>query len=176
VVQAVAEHYGFSPRLLGLMRCEPLRPIPVPTITHHSRISELWHQNQDHSDGHEPEKTLQNHVMDLEGHLQKLDSRSSRTGPLDLNHYRIVNEVWYYSSVDWGHKCKALSRNFEYLTHVEQFSALATILSIILERTCRKTPRPAEGVRIDLLENGYGHGLSFATMVLELCMRSCSKV
>ena len=26
--------------------------------------------------------------------------------PLDLNHYRLVNEVWHYSSVDPGKRCK----------------------------------------------------------------------
>ena len=90
------------------MRCEPLKPVPVPT-RHHSRISELWNANHDHSDDQETEKSLQTRVMDLEGYLDKPVGRSRRTGPLDLNHYRIVNEVWHFASVDWGHKCTACS-------------------------------------------------------------------
>lgn len=105
MVQALAEHYTFSPRLLGLMRCDPLRPIPVPTTTHHSRVSELWSPSKDRENNQETEKGIGNLVADLEGHLETSDSRSRRRGPLDLNHYRIVNEVWHYSSVDWGHKC-----------------------------------------------------------------------
>jgi hypothetical protein len=25
---------------------------------------------------------------------------------LDINHYRIVDEVWHFASIDWGHRCK----------------------------------------------------------------------
>jgi hypothetical protein len=28
---------------------------------------------------------------------------------LDLSHYKLVNEVWHYCSVDWGSRCKSLA-------------------------------------------------------------------
>lgn len=28
-----------------------------------------------------------------------------RPPPLDLSHYRLVEEVWHYCSVDWNNKC-----------------------------------------------------------------------
>lgn len=140
----------------------------MPTTTHHSRVSELWNRNQDHQGNHETGKNLEYRVADLEGHLEKSDSRSRRTGPLDLNHYRMVNEVWHYSSVDWGHKCVEFSAFSPWTpANAGQSCALGTILSITPGRTCRETSSPVDEVKVDLRENVCGHGLSFAMMVLE---------
>ena len=55
-----------------------------------------------------PRKSLQDDGVDLEGHIELTGSPSLNQGVLDLNHYRIVNDVWHFFSVDWGHNCKLL--------------------------------------------------------------------
>lgn len=37
------------------------------------------------------------------------DTQEQDPGMIDLNHYRVINNVWHFFSVDWGHKCKIRS-------------------------------------------------------------------
>ena len=99
----LAIHYGFSPRLLGVMRSEPIRPAPSASETDYNELGDLSHE---HTSGEH--KTAQNHVDDLEGDVEMQNSRKVHAEALDLNHYRVVSEVWHYSSMDWGSKCKCL--------------------------------------------------------------------
>ena len=110
-VNAIAMYYGFSPRLLGLMHCEPLKPVPIPDTTYHSRIQELWHPNRNRKPGTDSDKVVEDQVSDLESHPEKVDSSPAQARYLDLNHYLIVNEVWHYASVDWGHKYLCIGYN-----------------------------------------------------------------
>lgn len=43
--------------------------------------------------------------FDLEGHHEGNEHPATESQAIDLNHYTIVNEVWHYASVDWGHRC-----------------------------------------------------------------------
>ena len=52
-------------------------------------------------------KSVESHTSDIEAHEMVNASRSKASG-LDLNHYRVVNEVWHYCSVDWGSRCKLI--------------------------------------------------------------------
>lgn len=52
-------------------------------------------------------KSVESHTGDIEG-LHELREFESRAGELDLNYYRLVNEVWHFCSVDWGSRCKFL--------------------------------------------------------------------
>ena len=79
---------------------DPLKPAPAPVVpdTPRSRMHEMWHHQK------EMEQTSrQSQTSDPESLLEvaKLDSKG-RTA-LDISHYNIINEVWHYSSVDWGH-------------------------------------------------------------------------
>ena len=88
------------------MQCEPMKPVPAPTTPHPpSRIQEFLHVTQSRTNSHETNKGVELKVVDLEGRSTSLERRSHLMDPLDLNHYNLVNQVWHYSSVDWGHKC-----------------------------------------------------------------------
>ena len=50
--------------------------------------------------------SLDKHPADPES--IEMEKSSDLIKPLDLNHYRIVNEIWHFCSVDWGSKCKAI--------------------------------------------------------------------
>ena len=43
---------------------------------------------------------------DPENQMEMEDRPAFSAGLLDLNHYRIIDEVWHFCSVDWGHRCK----------------------------------------------------------------------
>ena len=101
-MQAIATQYGFSPRLLGLMKCKPLTPQLVSTATHHSRL-DFWHTPKPRPN---VEKIIQEKSIDIERDHERIENPSTQSEAIDLNHYTIVNEVWHYASVDWGSKCK----------------------------------------------------------------------
>ncbi|KAI9808671.1 MAG: hypothetical protein M1825_003823 [Sarcosagium campestre] len=98
----LARRYGFSPRLLAIMS---------------SQTSPLNNQRE----GPTQSRTLRNRFRgrvdaqtapDFDDLEKKgaigLDLQSeSRDQTLDLNHYRLVDDVWHYCSVDWGDKCEA---------------------------------------------------------------------
>lgn len=110
-LQSIALHYDFSPRLLGSMCTEPLKPVPIPANQYKSRLHGLRYLHRDKDDqGDVDEKSIRDSSADLEGHLSPSDqpSISSTSETLDLNHYRIVDDVWHFSSVDWGLNCKSL--------------------------------------------------------------------
>ena len=52
------------------------------------------------------QRSIDKHPADPE--KIEMGKSEDRAKPLDINHYRIVNEVWHFCSVDWGSKCKAL--------------------------------------------------------------------
>ncbi|KAI9843348.1 MAG: hypothetical protein M1837_006474 [Sclerophora amabilis] len=101
-IKVLAHHYGFSPRLLAIMCSEPLVPQSVPTDQ--SRF--YYHHLRARFRGNEDKLGEQRNV-DPEKRGTSMDSEALRSHhlALDVNHYRLVDEVWHYSSVDWGERC-----------------------------------------------------------------------
>ena len=92
------------------MCCDPLTPIPVPEHpTPHSRVQELLHPRSVRREKREVQLQQFSHLNSDPEKQGRADVVSKRSG-LDLNHYRIVNEVWHFMSVDWGYRCKLPSR------------------------------------------------------------------
>ena len=50
-------------------------------------------------------KSTDTHSADLEKDEKGLPVLT-RLPMLDLNHYKMVNEVWHFYSVDWGTNCR----------------------------------------------------------------------
>ena len=106
-IRAVAKHYGFSPRLTLSMEADPDQPQPVIHAISRtpSRYRDLLplpnRSKRSLSKKKDGEKSP---VSDVESqdHL----GPDAMPSALDLNHYRIVNELWNFTSVDWGHKCE----------------------------------------------------------------------
>ena len=103
-LQVLAKLYGFSPRLTALMCSEPNKPKYAGIHTH---PNDMAAENQS------PSKTevtsLESHSLDVEAN-EKGTKTTDDAGNIDLNHYSMVNEVWYYCSIDWGSKCKDISQ------------------------------------------------------------------
>ncbi|KAI9699132.1 MAG: hypothetical protein M1836_003321 [Candelina mexicana] len=107
VVKALAAHYGLSPRLLALMCSEPLKPVHTRTFAK-SRFQEFRQSFQ-----HPHHKVITEDSDDIEEQIemQGVESSTTARSGLDLNHYRIVDEVWHYNSVDWGDKYLCVGYN-----------------------------------------------------------------
>lgn len=102
-VTALATHYGFSPRLLGLMCQDPEKPVVAAMEIPQSRLKAMLHHWK-------PERaSFESQGADLEM-TPAFKQSASHALNLNLNHYRVVDQVWYYCSVDWGSKCKRPAR------------------------------------------------------------------
>lgn len=108
-LHALAKHYDFSPRLLGLMCSDPIPPRPKPLETPKSTLSFRSRRSQRSSKRHATsEKSSKEASLDSEESIGMTEMMQSTQMDLvrDLSHYRIVNEVWHWSSVDWGRRCR----------------------------------------------------------------------
>ena len=99
LVKKLSAQYDFSPRLLGIMCSDHNKPAPVPAVSHHN--GHIWnklHTTPQHAAINRP-------TSDPE----KDGTRGVPTvarDTLDISHYKVVNEVWHFCSVDWGKRCK----------------------------------------------------------------------
>ncbi|KAF2657488.1 hypothetical protein K491DRAFT_626337 [Lophiostoma macrostomum CBS 122681] len=112
-LHALAKYYDFSPRLLGLMCSDPVPPKPKPlqakqsSATLRSRRSAKSHKSQE-SHGSSKQTSL-----DSEESIGMTDLMQSTQLEMvrDLSHYHIVNDVWHWSSVDWGRRFVCMGYN-----------------------------------------------------------------
>jgi hypothetical protein len=105
-LHALAKHYDFSPRMLGLMCSNPLPPkqdglqTKKSSTTLGSRKSQrsYWSRNSQKS---------KEESLDSEQSIGMTDMMHSTQLEMvrDLSHYHIVDEVWHWSTVDWGRRC-----------------------------------------------------------------------
>ena len=115
LINLLAIKYGFSNRLRHSMLADPLKPQPRPreSQTGSSRTSDFMH----------PRKSRQirrgfrqpNGIADSEKRAVSVEDPESPVSPAtdmraatrlaDLNHYRLVSDVWHYMSVDLGYNC-----------------------------------------------------------------------
>ncbi|KAH7130610.1 hypothetical protein B0J11DRAFT_483325 [Dendryphion nanum] len=116
MLHALAKHYDFSPRLLGLMCSNPLPPKPKSlqskksSATLRSRRSNKSHKSQK-SQG--SGKSSKEESLDSEESIGMTDMMHSTQLEMvrDLSHYNIVDDVWHWSSVDWGRRFVCLGYN-----------------------------------------------------------------
>jgi hypothetical protein len=104
LIKVVGQHFDFTPRLLGMMRSDPSPPKTQPlrkgksSSTLRSRFSgassRVKHANQTSQDS---ESSI---GMTELMHSTQLEMVQ------DLSHYQLVNDVWHWSTVDWGRRCK----------------------------------------------------------------------
>ena len=92
------------------MKCDPLTPVPAVTESTQNRSSGRFFTRKDNKEHEERETTKfqssQVNEIDMEKATKDLSSSAHAAKGLDLNHYKVINDVWYYCSVDWGRKCK----------------------------------------------------------------------
>ncbi|KAK3203703.1 hypothetical protein GRF29_106g386842 [Pseudopithomyces chartarum] len=115
VLHVLAKHYDFSPRLLGMMCSEPLAP-------RSSSLRKKQSENTLGSGGSARSRKSQRSRRSAENEKEDFDSEESigmtemmHSTQLDmvrdLSHYHIVDEVWHWSTVDWGRHFVCLGYN-----------------------------------------------------------------
>jgi len=109
LLEAIAKHYDFSPRLLAMMCSDPRqskhgRSSASTKGTSLRRASSL-------ASGHKPSQDLEKGNV-----LSDLASISSNNPVRTGNIYDIANEVWHYTSVDQGRNYLCLGYNSIYNT------------------------------------------------------------
>ncbi|KAK7727029.1 hypothetical protein SLS57_003059 [Botryosphaeria dothidea] len=116
VIRTVAKHYDFSPRLYGLMRSDPLpNSSKHPDSKHSSSFFErrLRHplRNQRHhppSAGHSLSSAID---PGSQQGIEALSALVNEASSKMISHYRLIDEVWHWSTVDEGRKYVSLGYN-----------------------------------------------------------------
>lgn len=112
-LEALARHYDFSPRLLGLMCSPPLCTIQRPhspeskSSSSKSIITQLL--NLGTATTRRAPKF--DDALDSEDSigLTPIETSYKQKGGLELNQYVLANELYYYTSMDWGRRCTTFS-------------------------------------------------------------------
>ncbi|KAL2043302.1 hypothetical protein N7G274_003608 [Stereocaulon virgatum] len=100
VLKRLAERYKFSPRLSGIMRSNHNIPLPVAQKPVHIGLRQRIGIR----------KSVDARSSDIE--MFEDGATSPIQSPLpDLSHYKLVNEVWHYCSVDWGSRYLCIGYN-----------------------------------------------------------------
>lgn len=117
VLEVLAKHYDFTPRLLGFMQAPPLRQ-PRSTATSKTSLSSVFRRSKNTPvSTTSSEKPLgrvspEESVLDPSLNSRELIGMIPGSGLCSqsdfaetLNPYFLANEIWHYSSVDWGRRC-----------------------------------------------------------------------
>ncbi|KAF1953327.1 hypothetical protein CC80DRAFT_527324 [Byssothecium circinans] len=111
-LHALAKHYDFSPRLLGLMCSDP-----IPSKENRMRMKDstatLGSKNSHRSYLSRKSKNSKGESGDSEESIGMTELMHSTQLEMvrDLSHYHIVDEVWHWSTVDWGRRFVCLGYN-----------------------------------------------------------------
>ena len=112
LLEVLARNYDFSPRLLGLMISPPLRSTDrsrtpeSSSSSSKSRLSNLW--NQKSAEKSNPVKPELDPPFESEASIgmTMIDTPCSQQRMIHpLNQYLLANELYYYTSMDWGRRC-----------------------------------------------------------------------
>lgn len=110
LIGLLAKHYDFTPRMLGLMCSDPKEPSAVPIAAsssrHGEKLRKLWSKHSRSSAETDTERGLDE--------LSEHSSISSHDSGAGGNLYHIVDDVWHYSSIDFGRRYIALGYNSIY--------------------------------------------------------------
>jgi hypothetical protein len=105
-LRALAKHYDFSPRLLGLMCSNPVNP--KQKSSHSNKSSSTLRSRRSHRSekSHGSDRSSKETSLESEESIGMTSMMHSTQLEMvrDLSHYHIVDDVWHWSSVDWGRR------------------------------------------------------------------------
>lgn len=110
LIETLARIYDFSPRLLGLMCSDPMQPqTPTPSQRPSNRTRKFWNKKS-------PSISVESQSAKCSDELSEHYSVTSHESSQGGNIYRIVNDLWHYSSIDFGRSYVCLGYNSLYGT------------------------------------------------------------
>jgi hypothetical protein len=113
--RTLASHFDFTPRLLGMMNSHPVPPRNSSSLrtkksssTLRSVFSHKSHTSTRSSSIREKARQANEEALDSESSIGLTDMMLSTQLELvrDLSHYQLVDDVWHWSTVDQGRRCK----------------------------------------------------------------------
>jgi hypothetical protein len=111
VLHTLAKHYDFSPRLLGMMCSEPLpRSSTLHTKNSTNTLSSARSRRSQRSKRSAASKETDTLESEESIGMTEMMHSTQLDMVRDLSHYHIVDEVWHWSTVDWGRRCEFLCR------------------------------------------------------------------
>lgn len=111
LLRVVGQHFDFTPRLLGMMMSDPCPPrLQSRSIRKKKSESTLRSRFSGKSSRSATEKQVHQTGRDSEESIGMTELMHSTQLEMvqDLSHYQLVNDVWHWSTVDWGRRCKLL--------------------------------------------------------------------
>jgi hypothetical protein len=112
VLRELAEHFDFSPRLLAMMQSNPVPPRVSQSLRSHKSSSTL-RSHLSHRSGKSDSiraraKQANDASLESEESIGMTDLMHSTQLEImnDLSHYQLVDDVWHWSTVDQGRRCK----------------------------------------------------------------------
>ncbi|KAI4687904.1 uncharacterized protein J4E88_003497 [Alternaria novae-zelandiae] len=117
LIQTLASHFDFTPRLLGMMTSDHMPPRNNPSLRMKKSSSTLRsvfsHKSQTTNMSNsirEKAKQANEQALDSESSIGLTEMMQSTQLELvrDLSHYQLVDDVWHWSTVDQGRRCKFL--------------------------------------------------------------------
>ncbi|KAF2463191.1 uncharacterized protein BDR25DRAFT_307938 [Lindgomyces ingoldianus] len=109
-LHTLAKHYDFSPRLLGFMCSDPVPPKPKSL---QSKKSSSTLRSRGSNKSQKSQGSSKQTSLDSEESIGMTEMMQSTQLELvrDMSHYRMVDEVWHWSSLDWGRRFICLGYN-----------------------------------------------------------------
>jgi hypothetical protein len=105
LLKVLGQHFDFTPRLLGMMRSDPSLP-RSPSLRKKKSSSTLRSRFSGKS-----ARAKQSLASEESIGMTELMHSTQLEMVQDLSHYQLVNDVWHWSTVDWGRRCKSQSRS-----------------------------------------------------------------
>jgi hypothetical protein len=116
LIRTLARHFDFTPRLLGMMKSDPVparNSAPLrsqkSSSTLRSRFSHKSKKSSKSNSIKEKSKEANEASLDSEESIGLTEMMQSTQLEMvqDLSHYQLVDDVWHWSTVDQGRRCKS---------------------------------------------------------------------
>lgn len=167
LIKLLAKRYNFSPRLLALMTSDPRQP-----RQNHEQDLKKHHSLHERLDRHRSHRLQpQSDIERGSDELSNLSTVESHDSISKGNLYRIINDIWHYSSIDFGRSYVCLGYNSLYGVKDGEYSTddtrlphairLWTFLIVCEDNTVisiNEDPFPLSDGRLDLLQQRILHG------------------
>jgi hypothetical protein len=107
LIKVVGQHFDFTPRLLGIMRSDPCPP-RMQSLRKGKSSSTLRSRFSGRSGPSARVKQANHSSHDSEESIGMTELMHSTQLEMvqDLSHYQLVDDVWHWSTVDWGRRCR----------------------------------------------------------------------
>lgn len=111
LLKVLGQYFDFTPRLLGMMRSDPCPP-KTPSMRKRKSSSTLRsmlsHRSNKSGSTKQRAKEANQATIDSEESIGMTELMHSTQLEIvqDLSHYQLVDDVWHWSTVDWGRRCK----------------------------------------------------------------------